>query len=175
MATDLTGLVASLLVSTRVVAQKALDLSTPESSISKSKTHSLTFGTGAAKADMVWSDRRALGASANETLDLVGSLTNAFGVTVSFSKIKAILLHNRSDEQGTATDAALKLEPGAAPPDNSITIPVLPAGGIVLVACSDANGFLGTLAGGSKDGIKITNLDGVDTLSYDIIVIGESA
>jgi len=175
MATDLTALTAAINLSLRAVAQKAINLSTPEEALTKSKTHNLAFGTGAAKANQIWSDRRTLGASADETLDLVGALTNAFGATVSLAKVKAIVIHNRSDEQGTATDAAIKIEPGTTPPDNCPTIPLLPAGGFAVIACADADGFLGTLAGGSKDGIKITNLDGADAAQYDFIVIGESA
>ncbi|HPM84092.1 MAG TPA: hypothetical protein PLF81_25485, partial [Candidatus Anammoximicrobium sp.] len=85
MATDLTALTAAIALSVRATAQKAIDLSTPEDALAKSKTINLAFGTGAAKANQIWSDRRTLGASASETIDLVGALSNAFGGTVSLA------------------------------------------------------------------------------------------
>jgi hypothetical protein len=44
----------------------------------------LTSGTGAGQADLVFSDTRTLAASANESLDLAGSLVGAFGATLTF-------------------------------------------------------------------------------------------
>jgi hypothetical protein len=175
MATDLTNLVVGLDVSLAVVSQKALDLSTPQESLSFSKAFALVFGTGALAANQQFSDRRTLNASANETLDLVGALTNGFGGTISLAKVKAIIIRNTSDLLASPTIATMKIEPGATPPDNCPTIPLLPAGGIAVIACDSADGFLGTLAGGSKDGIKITNLSGSLGLQYDVVFIGESA
>jgi len=159
-----------------VQAQKAADLSTPTENLNASKAIALAFGTGANNGNMEWSDRRTLAASTNETLDLVGVLAAPLSPVVSFSKIKMLLIKNTSDALGTPTIAAIKIEPGATyPPDNCPTIPKLPAGGVVLIACGDADGFLGSLAGGTKDLLKISNLDGSYGCQYDIIIVGESA
>jgi len=56
-----------------------------------------------------------------------------------------------------------------------IDVPSLPAGGVAMLAVADADGLFGALAAGSKDEIKITNLDGVNAATYEIILWGESA
>lgn len=66
-------------------------------------------GVGHSDVDVVWSDRRSLAAGASEMLDLAGVLTNSFGSTVTFSKIAAVLIVNRS----TATTAVLHVGPDA--------------------------------------------------------------
>jgi|GEM_PF-5041831 len=169
MATPLTNLNTKVQLLLQLTAQKAIDLATPQNSITKNETLQTTFGTGAAKADLEFSDSRTLIASANETLDLVGSLSGAFGDTLSFAKIKGLFVKNTSDE------AAIKIEGGANPPDNMIDVPSLPAGGVAMLAVADADGLFGALAAGSKDEIKITNLDGVNAATYEIILWGESA
>jgi hypothetical protein len=67
--------------------------------------HSYRWGSGTddgtvagipAKFDKVWSDRRTLGATSSETIDLAGSLTNSFGVTVTFVELCALLIVNRT-------------------------------------------------------------------------------
>src|SRR5688572_14836683 len=70
----------------------SLDLSTPADALVHATKMILTSGTGANQADMMWHDTRTLGASASENLDLAGSLTNAFGTTQTFARIKMVLV-----------------------------------------------------------------------------------
>lgn len=178
MATDLTGLAGSVKLTISMTGQKALDLSTPEDIVKKTATVSYAFGTGAGKADQMWHDQRTLAASGTEDLDLAGALTNSFGGTVTFAKIKAIIILNSSDEQGTPTDASLAVGGAAANQfinwvANSSDIVNIPAGGFLALCCDDANGFVVTA--GTGDLLKILNSDAVDAARFDIFIIGESA
>lgn len=56
----------------------------------------LTSGTGASQADIEWVSYRTLAASSNETIDLYGGLTDAFGVTLNFVKVKGIWIYAAS-------------------------------------------------------------------------------
>lgn len=183
MATDLTALTLSAAVGLNGSVAKALDLGTPTQSIGLSEALTFAFGTGAGKANQIWHDRRTLAASANEELDLNGSLENPFGQVVSFANIKGILVINRSDEAlgaHTATDAEIAIG-GAASAEFLGPFQAagdklgVPAGGVFLIATPDASGW--TVAGdyvSTTDKLKITNLDGADEALYDIYLWGES-
>jgi len=184
MATDLTALDLAIALSLAGSTQKGLDLSTPQDTLNLSKSLALAFGTGAGKADQVFHDRRILAGSGSEDLDLAGVLTNAYGGAVTFAKVKAIIVLNRSDETlttpvaHTATDAEVAVGGAAA---NEFQGPFqaagdaigIPAGGIFVIACNDANGW--AVTAGTGDLLKIENLDAVDEACFDIVVIGESA
>src|SRR4051812_29045516 len=60
----------------------------------------LATGTAVDCADVVWSDQRTLALSTAESLDLAGSLTNAFGTTLTFVKVKAIYIQNTETRAG---------------------------------------------------------------------------
>jgi hypothetical protein len=47
-------------------------------------------GTGTGAIDKKWCDKRTIAASGADTLDLAGVLTNEFGATVTFAKVKAL-------------------------------------------------------------------------------------
>lgn len=184
MATDLTGLTMTAAVSVSGAIEKALDLTVPQDSLSVSKALAFAFGTGAGKANQIFHDRRTLAGGASETLDLSGVLVNPLGGTVTFAKVKAIILLNRSDEAlgaHTATDAEVALGGAAAdefvgPFQTAGDAIGVPAGGVFFIATRDAAGWaVVNDYTGDADLIKVTNLDGVDQALYDIILIGESA
>ena len=60
---------------------------------------SLTNGTGTDQGNMMWHDERTL-ATTSEDLDLAGSLVNAFGRTITFTKIKGLFVKNTSTTTG---------------------------------------------------------------------------
>ena len=152
--------------------RKALDLEIPTSNPSLAEIMSFTFGTGANKANECVLDQRELAPSATEDLDLSGTLKNAFGELVAFAKVKVLVIVNRSLLATMTignTAATQFLGPfGAA--THTIT---LPPGGVFAVARPDATGW--ACAAGSTDLLKILNDDAVNTLTYDVGVIGEAA
>src|SRR5690242_5474997 len=84
---------------------RALDQGTAKFPFTLTDILSLTDGTGANQADRVFSDQRTLSASANEDLDFAGSLTDAYGQTITMAKLKALVVkaspNNTNDVQLT--------------------------------------------------------------------------
>ncbi len=70
----------------------AVDLSTILDNIKKTYNINFTNGTGANKSEAIFHDTRQIAASATDQLDLSGTLTNKFGTTVVFTKIKGIFV-----------------------------------------------------------------------------------
>lgn len=113
MASDLTGLAGFIELVIHLTAQRALDLATPEDELRHAIKETVAFGSGADQADQIWHDRATIAASQPLVLDLQGELTNAFGQTVNFATVKAVFIHNRSDQQGAPTAAELLVGGGA--------------------------------------------------------------
>lgn len=69
-----------------------LDLSTPSSLLKMARQISFSEGAGAGAANMVWADRRTVAASATDAIDLAASLTGPFGTTLTFARIKMLMV-----------------------------------------------------------------------------------
>lgn len=150
----------------------ANDLASVESALSKVSTVQLRPGTGAGKADKAFFDTRTLAASATENLDLAGGLSDPFGVTLTFVKVKAILVFAHS---GNTNDVVVG---GAA--SNTFTGPfadatdkaVVPPGGFLAFVAPGAGW---TVTASTGDILKIANSAGTTGVDYDIVIIGTSA
>lgn len=148
------------------------DLVTPSAPVDYLKKIALASGTGADAADMVWADTRTLAASANESLDLAGSLTGLLGGTVTFARIKGLIVAAAS---GNTNDVQL-----TRPASNGVPlflaasdgIPVRP-GGVFAWLDRTATGI--AVTGGTGDLLTLTNSAGGTPVTYDIVIIGASA
>lgn len=142
---------------------KVQDLNTANDNNNYSFTDSLADGVAVDQADVIWHDRRTLNAN-DETLDLTASLTNAFGTSVTFAKIKGITIVNRQTESGR------NLTVGGAPtaPLNIGTMVVGP-GGMRQIWEPSAAG----IAVGANDQLLIDS--GASSIVYDIVIAGTSA
>ncbi len=151
----------------------ALDLSTVSSPLTIAQHYPLTSGTGANQADKVWSDTRTLAASGTENLDLAGVLLDAFGVAITFVKVKAMLIRAASGNTndvlvgGHATTAFVNW---VSDPTDVI---VVKPGGLFLLVAPGASGYGVTAATG--DLLKVTNSAGTTGVTYDIAILGTSA
>ena len=183
MATDLTALIAKIAIAVTATAKKSLDLAVPQAGLEANKVFALAFGTGADQANQIWWDRRTLAKGADEgtNLDLAGTLSNAFGATITFANVKAILVFNRSDEtldEHTATDAEISVGGADANefqgPFKAATDAIkVPAGGAFVALNPAADGWAVTVD--TADILLVTNEDADDEALYDIVLIGESA
>lgn len=153
---------------------KTLDLGSPNYPFSNSAGVSYTTGTGAGQVDMVFTDIRTLAASGTEDLDLAGVLTDAYGATMTFARIKSVHVAaaagNTNNVQVTrpasngvpwlmAAGDGIALRPGAA---------VTWASG-----AADATGVAVTASTG--DLITLTNSAGTTGVSYTVVILGCSA
>ena len=145
----------------------ALDLSTSQDVLSLVFPLTITDGVGANQSNRHFSDRRALAASASEDVDLSGALTDAFGASLALTKVKAVIVINRSGNgagisvRGAASNGVANFMPGAH---------VLADGGAFATFDFTAAGW--TVAPGTGDKITVTNLSGSVGATYDIYVIG---
>lgn len=165
-------------LTTRVALQvtasqsSALDLVTAAAPLDFTFRDALATGTGADQADLVWSDTRTLAASATEDLDLAGVLTGALGSTLTFARVKAVVISaaagNTNDVQVT-TPAANGFPLFLAASDGIAVKP----GGVVFVFSPGATSY--AVTAGTGDLLTVTNSGAGTAVTYSIIVIGASA
>lgn len=149
-----------------------LDLGTAVLPFSLSAVQDYTNGTATGQVDRVFTDTRTLTASATENLDLAGALVDAFGATLTFVTIKAVIikaaLANANDvlvSRGATNGVALFTAVSAG-------LAGLKPGGAFAWFAGGA-GLAVTPATG--DLIVITNSAGGTSVNYDVIILGTSA
>lgn len=132
----------------------------------------LTNGTGVGQGDRMWSDQRTVTASATDSVDLSGTLTDAFGATLTFAKIKAVYVEALS----TNTNNVVVTRPA------SNGVPLFAAAGDALALRPSESFFWGGSAGagvtvtaGTGDLIDFVNSAGGSSVVYNVVVIGTSA
>jgi len=150
----------------------ALDLVTATVPLALTERIRLTSGTGANQADKLFTDTRTLSASGTEDLDLAGSLTDALGTTLTFARIKAVIVtaasgntNNVNVTRPASNGVPLFLAAGDG-------IAVRPGGMFVWVA-PDATAV--AVTGGTGDLLTFTNSAGSTPVTYSVIIIGASA
>lgn len=147
------------------------DLGSPKVDLSGKAIYDLVTGTATGQADLVFSDRRTLAASATENLDLAAALTDAFGASLTFVEVVALYIKAAS---GNTNDVIVGGHASAAFAsflgDATDTIKVRP-GGALLLTCDAGYAVTATTA----DMLKITNSGGTTGVTYDVIIVGRSA
>lgn len=172
MAVSVTGnisLLAQIIDARTLVSGSANELGSRV--ISLSGGWSIAAGTGVGQADKVWSDTRVVTTGATDSLDFAGTLTDAFGATVTFVKIRAILaiaaLTNTTTLQALRPAANGLVLFGAA----SGSLAAVSFGGII-IAWSDPQAGI-TVTPATGDLLSIVNSAGASA-TYTIAVLGTS-
>ncbi|WP_327587039.1 hypothetical protein OHA25_08510 [Nonomuraea sp. NBC_00507] len=135
----------------------------------------LDDGTGAAQADRTFQGRRTLAASGSESLDLAGGLTDPLGVSLTFARIKLLLIRaaaanvNNVVVGGAVTNAFATFV--ADPTDKFVVRP----GTTLLLATSDVDAIGYTVTAGTGDLLQVANSGPGTPVTYDIVLIGASA
>jgi hypothetical protein len=148
----------------------AVDVGNAIHTAARSPNWAFTDGTGANQAKAAFADVRTLAASANESLDLAGGLTDAFGNAITFTKVKALIIEaaagNTNDVLvgGAASNGFISLFG-----DATDVVKVKPGGAFAITA-PDANGL--AVTAGTGDLLKIANSAGGSAVTYTITVIG---
>lgn len=157
-----------------VLTGTALDLSvTPDAILTYSKAINFVTGTGANQADRVFTDQRTIAASGTDDLDLAGSLTDALGATITFVRIKGLIVYaatgntNNVIVGGAASNQFINWVGGT-----SHTVTVRPGGLLVLLA-GDATSY--AVTAGTGDLLRIANSGAGTSVVYDVVLIGASA
>lgn len=149
-----------------------LDLGTVSAPLTFRKGITLLNGTGGNQADKAFHDRRTLAASTAEDLDLAGVLVDAFGATLSFARVKGLIISSVSANANNITVGGAGANGfiswvGAA----AHTVTVRPGGCLALYA-PDATAYAVTSA--TADLLHITNAGAGTSVTYDVVIIGSS-
>lgn len=167
MAETFTG---SFKVSATGTLSSDVDLGSRNYVLNYSKSYTLTNGTGADQANNIWTDTRTITASGTDDIDLAGSLTNAFGTTLTFTKIKGIIVSaaaantNNVLVGGDATAALVNWV------GNATDIITVQPGGTFAIYTPSSTGYAVTATTG--DILQIANSAGSTSVTYDIVIIG---
>lgn len=144
-----------------------LDLSSPDDSVIYSILSTLSNGTASGSASRQFSDTRTVAPSATDSIDLAGALVDAFGVTITFTKIKLIAL-----KSAAANANQINI---ARPASNGFVWQILASGGFQVspggwFVWFDPIGITVTAATG--DLLSIINAAAGTSVTYDLILVG---
>ncbi len=168
-------LTSRLSIAASAIQTATLDLGTASAQLAKAYTVDLANGTAAGQADRTFHDQRTLAASANEDLDLAGVLTDAFGATLTFARVKALIVAaSASNSNNVIVGGAASNQFLSWVGAGTHTVTLRPGAVLALVAGSaDTTGYAVTAATG--DLLRIANSGAGSTVTYDIAVVGCSA
>ena len=151
----------------------ALDLLTATADLAKDYALTLASGTGSGQADLAWCDQRTLLASANEDLDLAGTLAGLLGGTATFARVKGLIVAAAATNTNDVVVGGAATNTWIGPFGAATHTTKVRPGGWVGWGCTDVTGWPVTAATG--DLLRIANGGAGTQVVYDIIVIGASA
>jgi hypothetical protein len=142
--------------------------------INVSRDISLTDGTGAGAADRLYEAQATIAASGTSDLDLAGVLTDVFGATLTFVRIKGLYIAASAANTNNVVVGAAATNQWATLLNTTGTIQIRPGACALFIAGSaDTVGW--TVTGGTGDLLRIANGGAGTSVTYDIAIIGASA
>lgn len=147
------------------------DLGNPSQRVTISKALEFLSGTDAAnKADILFSDTRTLAASGSESLDLAGSLANAFGATITAAEILLIYVEAASGNTNNVNVSR--------PASNGFAGPFLATSDGVSIKPGEFALFVSKTGWGvtaaTGDLLSVANSGGTTGVDYNIVIIGRT-
>lgn len=140
------------------------------------ETTTLTNGTGANQADVIWCDTRTLAKASAEALDLAGGLTDVFGTALTLARVKGLLVSAAAANTSAITVKSVV----AGPPATGFAtwlvadgdgVSVRPGGTLLLIA-PDATAY--AVTAGTGDLLTVANPDADNAAIYTIAIIGST-
>ncbi len=144
------------------------DLQKAVNTINYKKNTDIANGTGSGQANKAWSDQRSIAASGTDSLDLAGTLVDAFGQTITFTSIKAIIIVASGDNQDNIEIGGNANAFASFFGDPADTLILKPGGMIALTA--PGAGYAVTATTG--DILDLVNADSSNASVYDVILVG---
>lgn len=166
----MTTLNATLAITLAALLESTVDIGTVSHKTDYGPKLVLTNGTGANQANQLFADTRTLAASANESLDLAGTLTNAFGEVITLTKVRALLIRAAAGNTNNVLVGGAASNGWATWAGDPTDVMVVRPGGFVVLAAPDATGY--AVTAGTGDLLKIANSAAGTAVTYDIVVIG---
>lgn len=169
------GLRSSLAIAASATQTSALDLTSASAPVNFSRSVALGSGTGAGKADRMWTDRRQIAASGTDDLDLVGSaLVDPFGVAVTFARVKGLFIAAADTNVNNLVIGAAAGAPWAGLLNAAGTITIRPGGACAFIA-GDEDATAWAVTATTADLLRVANSGAGSVVDYDIVIIGASA
>ena len=132
----------------------------------------LTPGTTAGKADKLYAAQRTIAASSSENLDLAGVLVDPLGATVTFAKVKAILVIAASTNTNNVVVGATGTNAFIGPFVDATDGLSIPPGGAVLITHPGAGW---SVTATTADLLKVANSGSGTGVTYKVVLIGTSS
>lgn len=133
-------------------------------------TLDLTDGVGTDQVNRLYYDRRTLSSGTTLDYDLTASLTNRRGESLTFARVKLIMVSNYETASGRIITvgghptAAMTGWVGAA---NDVI--KVDAGGSFFLTCPTATGWV--ITNGTSDQLRVVTSGG-GTVTYDLVIMG---
>lgn len=161
---------AKVIVRILAALESGLDLGAVRDEVDQKVTQLFTNGAGADQANALFHDRRTIAASGNESLDLAASLVDGFGRTLTFTKVRALIIvaSEGNTNNVVVTRPASNGVPIFAAASDALA-PLKPGGMFVLTDPS-ADGI--AVTAGTGDLINIANSGGSTSVTYDVFILG---
>lgn len=166
------ALTTTIRASIKATQTSALDLGTASYPLSKAVEIALASGTGSNQADLLFTDTRTVTASGTDALDLAGSLTGAYGTTITFVELRAVMVtaaagntNNVRINRPASNGVPLFLAAG-----DGIDVP--PGGMFLWVSPPDGKV---TVTASTGDLLNIDNSSSGTSVTYDVVILGVSA
>lgn len=147
----------------------ALDLVTASAPLAYEKSIALEDGSSADQANRIFSDERTLSGNASEDLDLAGVLVDALGATITFARIRAVIIENLGTGSNQIIVGGAASNAWTGPFGASTHTVAVRAGGMLAMVNRDSTGW--TVTAGTGDLLKIAN-SASGSVNYRIILIG---
>jgi len=137
-------------------------------------SRSLSNGTGAlGTADLLYAINTTIAASSSATYDLVGSLTDFFGTTISMARLKYMFIKLTTDTTSSDISIGNATNPVAGWISSTTATVKIHNDGVFLIGSPSATAY--PMTGGASDEIKITNNDASNIATIYAAFIGSSA
>jgi hypothetical protein len=157
-------------VAVQAVFAKSNALSNPRDVLSKTIQKEFANGTSSGQADRIFRDQRTLTDGSTENLDLAGVLTDPFGTTLTFAKVKVLMIENLSTTQTLTVGGAASNQFVNWVGAGTHTV-IIPPGGFFAIS-APAAGFAVTASTG--DLLKVANSAGASCI-YNVVILGTSS
>jgi hypothetical protein len=145
------------------------DLGSPSMPFQLNEVVAFTPGALAGQANLVFADSRTIAASANDDIDLNGSLPAPFGGTIGFTAVRAIIIRAAAGNTNNVVVGAAASNQFVGPFGAAThTLAIRPGDELVLTA----RGAGWTVTPATGDILRIANSGAGTPVNYDIIILG---
>ncbi|MCH8992603.1 MAG: hypothetical protein IIA44_12770 [Acidobacteria bacterium] len=153
-----------------------LDLSAISDAAKLEYSEGFADGTSANQVDKLWHDERTLTSGFGENLDLTALTNVIFGstVTITFVKVKAVLIINMSTTSGDdllVGGAGFSADAWSPPFNGDQNAKVSVPAGSTLLLVNKIDGW--AVTDGSDDKLRVENTSG-NSVNYRIAIVGTS-